>query len=150
MQYDFAKWACVKLVSFNEKAILGAFHWLSQRRASTVHVWISWQVLKTMSLHITSKLWPSCVYYDHLVTQDKKIDRDPVKCGPSVLILQPKPYPWHWIACRSFLFRIFFDGYKGMLIRWPQVVAMGNALVLPLITSTVILRSGKQREKESF
>lgn len=63
------------------------------------------------------------------------------------IILQPKPYPWHWMAWRSFLFRIFLEGYNGMLIRWPQVVAMGNALVLPLITSTVILRSGKQRGK---
>lgn len=51
------------------------------------------------------------------------------------------------MAWRSFLFRIFFDGYNGMLIRWPHVVAMGNALVFPLITSTVILRSGKQKRK---
>lgn len=33
-----------------------------------------------------------------------------------------------------------------MLIRWPQVVAMGNALVLPLITSTVMLRSAERRK----
>lgn len=34
-----------------------------------------------------------------------------------------------------------------MLIRWPQVVAMGNALVLPLITSTVMLRSAEREER---
>ena len=45
------------------------------------------------------------------------------------------------MAWRSFLFKIFFEGYNGMLIRWPQVVAMGNALVFPLMTSTVMLRS---------
>lgn len=85
-------------------------------------------------------LYKSLLNYD-IRYSSQNIAVDPVPCGASLLIFQPKPYPWHWIAWRSFLFRIFFDGYNGILIRWPHVVAMGNALVFPLITSTVMLRS---------